>query len=218
MTNKIRQWYKAAAAVTLFAIVGGIILIPSSASAALYRQLQVGMSGNDVRELQTFLASDASVYPQGLVTGYFGSLTKAAVARFQTKYGISAVGRVGPVTMAAINAQMSGGQTGADNAAPVIGPISISTSNSSATLSWNTSENAAALVYYSTTPLALTEASASSAINISGSATLANIALTTVHGVAIPNLQPNTTYYYAVYVRDAAGNVNVTWPSTFRTN
>ena len=36
------------------------------------RELSFGMSGSDVSVLQTYLAHDASIYPQGLVTGYFG--------------------------------------------------------------------------------------------------------------------------------------------------
>lgn len=196
------------------------LIAPSFASAALYRQLQVGMSGADVRELQSFLASDPSVYPQGLVTGYFGSLTRAAVMRFQAKFGISTVGRVGPQTMAAINAQMSGnvfGGTGGDDTAPILSTRSVTTTNSSATFAWTTNENASAIIYYSTSPLVLTEASAGSAVNISGNTSVANLVLSTGHSVTLPNLQSNTTYYYSIYVRDANGNSTVTWPTTFRT-
>src|SRR4051812_19343034 len=89
------------------ALMFGLALHASAAT--LTRQLQLGMSGQDVSALQSFLALDSSVYPQGLITGYFGPLTKAAVIRFQTKNGISAVGRVGPITMNAINSQMGGG-------------------------------------------------------------------------------------------------------------
>jgi len=50
------------------------------------KNLQQGDSGTDVTNLQTVLKSDSSVYPEGIVSGYFGVLTKAAVARFQDKY------------------------------------------------------------------------------------------------------------------------------------
>src|SRR6185312_12156314 len=35
-------------------------------------------------------------------TGYYGTLTAAAVTHFQTKYGIDAIGSVGPLTRAKI--------------------------------------------------------------------------------------------------------------------
>ena len=58
----------------------------SGAKAGVFtRNLKVGMSGEDVRSLQKILIA-AGVYPEALVTGYFGALTKAAVVRFQEKY------------------------------------------------------------------------------------------------------------------------------------
>jgi len=48
--------------------------------------LTTGSQGNEVKELQKCLAKDPEVYPEGEVTSYFGSKTKAAVIRFQEKY------------------------------------------------------------------------------------------------------------------------------------
>ena len=49
--------------------------------------LKYGDTNNEVKCLQLFLKSQgASIYPEGKVTGYFGSLTKNAVMRFQEKY------------------------------------------------------------------------------------------------------------------------------------
>ena len=53
--------------------------------AEILRNLTVGNTGDDVTTLQQFLL-DEGVYPEGLITGYFGSLTKQAVIRFQEKY------------------------------------------------------------------------------------------------------------------------------------
>ncbi len=49
------------------------------------RVLKLGSTGADVTRLQQFLATDSSVYPEAQVTGYYGSLTEAAVKRFQCK-------------------------------------------------------------------------------------------------------------------------------------
>jgi len=69
----------------------------------LIRYLHEGMSGEDVEMLQEILATDPDVYPEGLVTGYFGPLTRNAVKRFQKIAGIEQVGVVGPKTSARIN-------------------------------------------------------------------------------------------------------------------
>ncbi len=65
--------------------------------------LRRGSSGDKVTSLQTALATDISIYPEGLITGSFGPLTEQAVKRFQIKYGIDPVGQVGPITKAKIN-------------------------------------------------------------------------------------------------------------------
>ncbi len=44
--------------------------------------------GPEVVKLQTLLAKDRELYPEGIVTGHFGSLTQKAVQRFQCKYEI----------------------------------------------------------------------------------------------------------------------------------
>ena len=61
------------------------------------------MSGEDVRALQELLASDPEIYPEGLVTGYFGSMTEKAVKKLQKRFGIEQVGTVGPLTRGTIN-------------------------------------------------------------------------------------------------------------------
>ena len=72
------------------AIIGVVSLLMLSfamiaSAATLTRQLEVGSRGQDVSDLQAFLAKDSTIYPQGLVTGYFGSMTQTAVSNFQTR-------------------------------------------------------------------------------------------------------------------------------------
>lgn len=187
-------------------------------AAALTRQLQLGMSGSDVSSLQIFLAQDRTIYPQGLITGYFGSLTRAAVIRFQARNSISTVGRVGPITLAAINAQMGAGIVGSIDNQRVIGPLSVNVSNSQATIAWNTSEGSSAAVYYSLTPFVLTEATDFTPFMISGGSNIVlHSDLRTSHAGTVTGLSPNTNYYYMVYVKDIEGNESITLPSTFRT-
>jgi len=69
----------------------------------LLRQLREGMTGEDVELLQEILATDPDIYPEGLVTGYFGPLTRNAVKRFQKIAGLDQVGLVGPQTLSRLN-------------------------------------------------------------------------------------------------------------------
>lgn len=73
------------------------------AQLTILRQLQQGMSGDDVKVLQTILATQPDVYPEGNVTGFFGPLTAKAVRKYQEKFGIAQAGRVGPQTMKKLN-------------------------------------------------------------------------------------------------------------------
>jgi len=69
----------------------------------LIRQLRVGMTGEDVKMLQEILSTDKDIYPEGLITGYYGRLTEKAVKKFQQKAGIEQAGNVGPKTLSKIN-------------------------------------------------------------------------------------------------------------------
>src|SRR6185437_13884659 len=85
-------------------------LLPSLVFAATFtRPLSVGSTGSDVFSLQQLLHQQGylSVSP----TGYFGSLTQAAVEQYQTAHGLEAVGNVGPLTRASLNGGSSNGST-----------------------------------------------------------------------------------------------------------
>lgn len=65
---------------------------------------------DDVRRVQRILAKDPAIYPEGLITGYFGPATERAVQKFQEKNGIvssgtpetTGYGVVGPKTAKAL--------------------------------------------------------------------------------------------------------------------
>lgn len=88
----------------------------------LTTNLGPGSKGAAVTALQTALKTDASVYPEGIVSGFYGSLTTKAVQRFQAKYAIvssgtpsaTGYGAVGPKTRAKLNSVYggTGGTTG----------------------------------------------------------------------------------------------------------
>jgi peptidoglycan hydrolase-like protein with peptidoglycan-binding domain len=60
-----------------------------------------GSTGTDVTELQKRLTA-LGIY-SGPITGYYGSLTTAAVMQFQSAHGITQAGYVGPSTRAALD-------------------------------------------------------------------------------------------------------------------
>jgi len=61
--------------------------------------LRLGDKGDGVKLLQTILAADPSIYPEGLISGFFGRLTKEALKRYQHKHGLDQVGFIGPKTL-----------------------------------------------------------------------------------------------------------------------
>jgi peptidoglycan hydrolase-like protein with peptidoglycan-binding domain len=89
------------------AVTSGSASVPPSGSYG--KNLASGSSNSDVTALQRFLAAQGpSIYPEGAVSGYYGSLTQKAVGRFQEKYGIAkpgeaGYGTVGPKTRAKLN-------------------------------------------------------------------------------------------------------------------
>lgn len=195
--------------------------ISSASALSLYRELEIGMSGQDVRELQTYLASNPSIYPEGIASGYFGVLTQMAIRRFQALAGIAQVGRVGPQTMAALNSgNFISGSSNIQTAgtAPLIRNVNITSQTGGVNINWNTDELASGKVYYSTSPLQVYE-TWTDAIVTGAQVASQNNTYRNSQSLSIPNLARNTTYYYMIYVVDQNGNVSVTDPhNIFRTN
>ena len=207
----------------IFGLVIPTLQVSASTFVPLTGQVNVWEKSSNVTNLQMFLASDQNLYPEGLITGYYGPLTKAAVIRFQERYGIDPVGRVGPVTLAKINSLIQGG--GFSGAADVSGPQFVSmnktvTSNS-ATFTWGTNENATAKIFYFTSPITMNEGDINSVgFGSTNGWTITNDGLSrTSQQVTITGLTPNTTYYYVIVATDVSGNVSVWNPNTtFKTS
>lgn len=196
------------------------------AHAAVSTQMSIGSRGADVTRLQTYLAANPELYPEGLITGYFGLLTQAAVKRFQAAQGIvssgspatTGYGRVGPLTMARLNQLMDAGGTQSSNIVPLFTSFSIQVGRTTATTTWSTNEFTQGQVYVDTVAIRADEATGPHQLPFVSGTLVADTVLRTGHSVALSNLQPNTDYFYLVRAIDSDTNSSITWPSlTFRT-
>lgn len=95
-------------------IILGLFLLPTLAFASFDRNLKVGMSGNDVADLQDILTTENCFSHSS--TGYFGLVTFNAVKCFQTKNGIPNTGYVGALTRASLNNILNGVVVSSDEA------------------------------------------------------------------------------------------------------
>lgn len=79
-----------------------LIAVPPSVSKTPHfvfgADFSIGSSGHDVEHLQMLLKTDPTIYPAGVVSGYFGPLTKAALIRFQKKHNLPATAVVDRAT------------------------------------------------------------------------------------------------------------------------
>ncbi len=198
----------------------------------LLKQLKFGMTSEEVKQLQELLATDPDVYPEGLITGYFGRLTERAVKKFQKRICLEEVGAVGPKTLSKINELLTegAGKSGKippglltapgiqkklcatstpDTVAPVISNIiATSTTASTTQIKWLTNELANSKVWYSaTTPVAAT----TSTLSVSS----ADYVLS--HTVGLAGLTASTTYYYLVTSVDKSGNTTTATEKSFIT-
>jgi peptidoglycan hydrolase-like protein with peptidoglycan-binding domain len=186
-------------------------------AATISTQMDIGTQDGDVTTLQSAFAANPSIYPQGLVTGYFGPLTSAAVTRFQAAQGLPQVGRVGPLTINAFNQVYGSGVT--STVAPIISGVTLAPSNSGTSLLWTTNEPATGIVYYSTSPLNVAETTGpGQSPTVTGTNVMSmSAASNTSNSLLLTNLSSNTTYYYMVESIAPSGGISVTWPSTFST-
>jgi peptidoglycan hydrolase-like protein with peptidoglycan-binding domain len=108
----------------------GSTVPPASSIGRFSSNLYPGLRGTEVTALQNYLASDRDLYPEGLVTGFYGTLTQRAVERFQCRHSIvcggtlttTGYGRVGPRTLAQLNT-IVGGSVVQPSTAPTATPV-----------------------------------------------------------------------------------------------
>lgn len=179
-----------------------------------------GDSGQAVVEIQQYLATDPSVYPEGLVTGYYGALTTVAVQRFQCRENIvcsgspstTGYGRVGPITLSEMLALRGTGGAdesfSADVSAPIMLPARVTVGSTTAVVSWTTSEPTYSRVAHGFSwPFVIASAPSVSAAGITATPT-----------VVLTGLLPNTLYYFVRQSVDYGGNIQMTLRESFRTN
>lgn len=104
--------------ITFFGIVSSV----GAQGASFLNDLSLGVTGNDVVTLQSWLISNGYDIPairSGMANkGYFGAQTKVAVMKYQADNGVPTTGFVGPMTRAKLNYHKP-----TDSRAPVINGI-----------------------------------------------------------------------------------------------
>lgn len=94
---------------TLDGVSGGVVL-------------KFGDRGTSVIALQMALKTDTALYPSGLVTGYFGTMTEAAVRAFQTRHALQVTGQVDAATHAKLIQVYGSAASGIGTNAPLQAP------------------------------------------------------------------------------------------------
>ena len=97
------------------ALIMALILLACMPVRACAAVLEVGSSGADVTKVQKKLIQWG--YLSGSADGKYGEKTRAAVTAFQKKNGLTADGRVGPRTAAAMGVTLSGSGGGSSGGA-----------------------------------------------------------------------------------------------------
>jgi peptidoglycan hydrolase-like protein with peptidoglycan-binding domain/copper chaperone CopZ len=76
------------------------IVLGSVSGSVLGSDLAYGSTNDDIKKIQKLLATDSTIYPYGVASGYFGPKTQEAVRSFQARFDLDTVGVVGPSTKA----------------------------------------------------------------------------------------------------------------------
>ncbi len=213
----------------------------------LIRNLKEGSEGDDVKTLQELLSTDKSIYPEGLITGYFGKATAKAVKKLQKKLCIDQVGQVGPQTMRRINELLEegAGESGehSNNAedskhvpkglltAPGILKKLCGTSTPATTTPDITAPTISdikadhitqttARIEWETNEKAngkVWYGTANPVVTATPTLMVSSDSFVKDHSLTLTGLAANTTYYYVVVSADAAGNTTTSAQKSFTT-
>jgi peptidoglycan hydrolase-like protein with peptidoglycan-binding domain len=203
--------------------------------------LSLGSTGDEVTQLQEFLQTQG-FYTFPTVTGYFGSVTEAAVKAYQRSQGIDPIGIVGPQTRAALvqsstaaaatRAGTSSSSTSTTTSVPSSPPI-ISGGEGGGGFSSSpppdvtppviSTISTGSIVSSSATISWTTDEAATSQViygltSAYGATTTLDSSLITSHSVALSGLTPSTTYHYEVISSDSSGNKSTSTDQIFTTN
>ena len=181
--------YAQSATITPGPIPGIVQMSVNASIPQIIRELGVGSTGDDVKFLQKFLAAMPDLYPEKLVTGYYGSLTKKAVEKFQKKYVLTINGRLDASTYKKINERWA-----ADNT-PIISAMKSQTLGPTGVLvSWKTDQPATTKIFYS-----------NSALPEGKTLVISDSHLSLDHAIEINHLTNSTTYYYTAVSGNSTG-------------
>src|SRR3990167_8023067 len=104
--------------------LSGATPAPAAGKCSFTRSLTVGSRGDDVTCLQDYLTGTGHFTYSGGSTGYFGGVTKAAVAAWQAANGVApAAGYFGPISQAKYDSMVVGGPAPTPTPGPTPGPV-----------------------------------------------------------------------------------------------
>lgn len=129
--------------------LSGTVVSSSSSCPNFIRSLSVGSTGGDVTSLQQFLSSNGFLNVSA--TGYFGALTKAALARWQASAGIAISGSAGSGIFGPLSRNYFSGHCGGTGGGVTAQPFSADPTSGAAplTVSFTTSDSVTSSSTYS---------------------------------------------------------------------
>ena len=82
----------------LILLLSGLVLSVFAFAHPAQARVAIGSRSDEVKAIQEILKSDPEIYPEGYVTGYFGSLTEKAIKKIQKRCGLLETGIVDEAT------------------------------------------------------------------------------------------------------------------------